>query len=144
MTREEFADLVTDVLDAGRGITRAYAMGVHIGEAEQRSRRAHVAVLAAYDAQALRIAQLEANIDYWRNLVNDLEHNDIYLDSQAYYEGRIAELEAIGDELANDLEAELGARYGVERGVHPAMASRYDLDMAPVAKWRELVGGEPS
>lgn len=57
---------------------------------------------------------------------------------------RIAELEAIGDELANDLEAELGARYGVERGVHPAMASRYDLDMAPVAKWRELVGGEPS
>lgn len=24
----------------------------------------------------------------------DLEHNDIYLDSKAYYEGRIAELEA--------------------------------------------------
>lgn len=46
------------------------------------------------DAQATRIADLEADRDHWRNLVDDLEHNDVYLDSKAYYEGRIAELEA--------------------------------------------------
>lgn len=38
-------------------------------------------------------AALKAERDYWRNLVDDLEQNGIYLDSKAYYEGRIAELE---------------------------------------------------
>lgn len=42
----------------------------------------------------VRIKALEAERDHWRNLVNDLEHNSIYLDSKAYYEGRIAELES--------------------------------------------------
>ncbi len=36
---------------------------------------------------------LKAERDHWRNLVDDLEQNGIYLDSKAYYEGRIAELE---------------------------------------------------
>ena len=40
------------------------------------------------NAQAERIAELEAERDHWRNLVNDLEHNAIYLDSVAFYEGR--------------------------------------------------------
>lgn len=45
------------------------------------------------------------------------------------YDARIAELEALLKECADDLDAELNNRYG---NVHPAMQKRYDMDMAPV------------
>lgn len=62
---------------------------------------------AAYDEQAARIAELEADRDHWRNMVNDLEHNSIYLDSIAFYEGRHAEVTARIAELEAVLRAVL-------------------------------------
>ena len=61
-------------------------------------------------------------------------------DAQA---ARIAELEAAGNDLVVDLKDALDALYDPSGiGVHPARKPSYDLDMAPVVKWRELVGGE--
>jgi len=47
---------------------------------------------------------------------------------------RIAELEVLLKECADDLAAELDARYRIlpDDKVHPAMQHRYDRDMAPV------------
>ena len=49
----------------------------------------------------------------------------------------IEELMALLKECADDLEDELGYRYG---NVHPVLQDRYDRDMEPVRQARKLVG----
>lgn len=54
---------------------------------------------------------------------------------------------ALVEELADDLESELNARYGIDHpdGIHPATQRRYDRDMEVVhrarAALRKAVGG---
>ena len=43
-------------------------------------------------------------------------------------------------ECADDLEAELDARYRPHDNIHPAMERRYDRDMEPVLRARALLG----
>ena len=52
--------------------------------------------------------------------------------------GYLDALEAILRELADDLEAELRARYGADHadGIHPAMQPKFDRDMEPVLRAR--------
>lgn len=105
-TREEFEELVDS--------HERQAYLVAKGNRRANTRPSHTALLATYDAQAARIAELEADRDHWRNMVNDLEHSSIYLDSIAFYEGRhaevtarIAELEAQRDALLEACEEAL-------------------------------------
>ena len=104
MTREEFAELLLRYAIAQRNVMISISTGESAERQDQlvlKAHSIHAALLATYDALAAEVrlvrehnAELEAQRDRWRNLVNDLEHNDIYLDSKAYYEGRIAELES--------------------------------------------------
>lgn len=57
---------------------------------------------------------------------------------------RIAELETALAELADDLAAEIDARYDplMQGAIHPAMLSRYDCDMASVRRARALLAKE--
>lgn len=86
------------------------ALAARIEELEDE-RRIRITNLQAIEShanwQAARIAELEADRDHWRNMVNDLEHNSIYLDSIAFYEGRHAEVTARIAELEAALRAVL-------------------------------------
>ena len=53
---------------------------------------------------------------------------------------QITTLRALLAECADDLEAEINARYGSP--VHPALQAKYDLDMEPVRKARDVLGGK--
>jgi hypothetical protein len=81
-----------------------------------------------------RIAELESRLGICRNLV------DTYREQKS---DRVVELEAMCEELSDDLAAEIEGCYnpaGV--GVHPAMQWRYDRDMDPVKRARELIHKE--
>ena len=55
------------------------------------------------------------------------------LDEIARLRARIDGLRTLGDELAEDLSAEVNARYGDD--VHPALQLKYTSDMMPVIAW---------
>ena len=63
MKRVEFANLVTDVLDAGRELSAAWEWGTSMSSAEKAAKKAHEATMAPYDAQVVRIAALTAQRD---------------------------------------------------------------------------------
>lgn len=92
ITREEFDERLLKFAREWHGDIWAAMPGSKADDLRSPAIRA--ALLAAYDAMAARIAELEADRDHWRNMVNDLEHNSIYLDSIAFYEGRHAEVTA--------------------------------------------------
>ena len=88
MTREEFGELLYDY-----GCSRAR---VYHGDESERVLAVgkESALLAAFDAQAARIAQLEREVHLVRERNAELASQRLEADDRAYYEGRIAELEA--------------------------------------------------
>jgi hypothetical protein len=56
---------------------------------------------------------------------------------------RIAELEAALRDCADDLEAEVEAKYPVGSRVYPTMERRYNQDMEPVTTARRLLPDLP-
>jgi hypothetical protein len=81
----------------------------------------------ALEAQAKRIAGLE----YEARLFDEALWNA---------HARIAELEALLKDCADDLEAEVDARYG--ENAKKCMPHRYERDMAPVVAARAALNGE--
>jgi hypothetical protein len=81
----------------------------------------------ALEAQTKRIAGLE----YEARLFDEALGNA---------HARIAELEALLKDCADDLEAEVDARYG--ENAKKCMPHRYERDMAPVVAARAALNGE--
>lgn len=109
MTRDEFEEQLHRFAREWHGDIWAAMPGSKADDLRSPAIRA--ALLAVYDAQAARITELEADRDHWRNLVDDLQNNGIYLDSIAFYEGRHAESTA----RIAELEAALFDLFSVAR-----------------------------
>jgi len=92
MTREEFDELLHRFAREWHGDIWAAMPGSKADDLRSPAIRA--ALLAAYDAQAARIAQLEREVHLVRERNAELAAQRLEADDRAYYEGRIAELEA--------------------------------------------------
>lgn len=92
MTREEFDELLHRFAREWHGDIWAAMPGSKADDLRSPAIRA--ALLAAFDAQAARIAQLEREVHLVRERNAELAAQRLEADDRAYYEGRITELEA--------------------------------------------------
>lgn len=107
ITRERQQELLENYGMAymSRQMNRSVGDETWAQEAQREMDAAEKELLGVVDAQMQTIKMLEADRDHWRNMVNDLEHNSIYLDSIAFYEGRHAEVTARIAELEAAIDA---------------------------------------
>jgi hypothetical protein len=119
----DYNELVNDL--------REYLVNTEISDALKAQARE----IAAKDA---RIAELEAREKHLE------ESRSIWRQDALRAGDRIAELEALLKDCADDLEAELRARYGCVKGgpIHPAENKRFQRDIDSVYAARAALNGE--
>ena len=101
-------------------------------------REAKIEAADALEAQAKEIKIYQQTELTYVTRVADAQRE--YSEMQAKLKARIAELEALLKDCADDLEAEVDARYGETS--KKCMPHRYERDMAPVVAARAKLNGE--